>query len=344
MPEAWAQVNDMGVGIWGLASWRGATGDRASGAGGATSGTGKGFGPDDHAGCLADTPGAVQTVSRADGSICCNFAADVQHWLLGENMLTVYGYSYSVYLRVVRLVLAEKRLHADMVEVDPFCELPAGYLELHPFGRVPVLNHNGFGVYETVAITRFLDEGFAGPSLQPTDARARARLTQAIAVTDAYAYWPLVRHVYVKAVFRPAEGSVGSPEELEFGLAGAPRGSCSAGDCGRRWRGVRRCAGGRCARDFGRSAPCADGRRLRTSARGGCDAGALSGAVALVGANRRAAKLGCDRSGAARRRAFKLRLSQRRTTSAAASRAATTQILRIGDDRLVARAKAGKAT
>lgn len=138
-------------------------------------------------------------------------------------MLTVYGYSYSVYLRVVRLVLAEKRLHADMVEVDPFCELPAGYLELHPFGRVPVLDHNGFGVYETVAITRFLDEGFAGPSLQPTDARARARMTQAIAVTDAYAYWPLVRQVYVNAVFRPAEGSVGNPEELEFGLAGAPR-------------------------------------------------------------------------------------------------------------------------
>jgi glutathione S-transferase len=138
-------------------------------------------------------------------------------------MLTVYGYRYSIYLRIVRLVLAEKGLSAAMVEVDPFGDLPDGYLGLHPFGRVPVLCHDDFSLYETVAIARYLDDAFAGPALQPEGAKARARMAQVIAVADAYAYWPLVRQVYAQSVFRPAEGLPPDPEALDAGLAGAPR-------------------------------------------------------------------------------------------------------------------------
>jgi glutathione S-transferase len=137
--------------------------------------------------------------------------------------LTLFGYRYSVYTRIVRMVLAEKGLRATLVEVDPFTDpLPEGYRDLHPFGRVPALQHGPFRLYETTAICRYLDEALPGPPLQPADPRDRARMAQVVAVADAYAYWPLVRQVYAHAVFRPAEGLPGDPDRVAEGLAAAP--------------------------------------------------------------------------------------------------------------------------
>jgi glutathione S-transferase len=45
------------------------------------------------------------------------------------------------------------------------------HLARHPWGKVPVLEHDGFSLFETVAVTRYVDEGFPGRSLQPADAR-----------------------------------------------------------------------------------------------------------------------------------------------------------------------------
>jgi glutathione S-transferase len=85
--------------------------------------------------------------------------------------LVLHGYRYSVYVRIARLALAEKGVAYDRVEVNPFsADVPADYLALHPFGRVPTLIHDGFALYETGAITRYLDRTFAGPNLQPRSA------------------------------------------------------------------------------------------------------------------------------------------------------------------------------
>jgi glutathione S-transferase len=138
-------------------------------------------------------------------------------------MLTLFGYRYSIYLRIVRLVLAEKGLTARHVEIDPFSALSTDFMHLHPFGRVPVLDHDHVVVYETAAIARYLDEAFKEPSLQPVGAQARARMVQIVAIANAYAYWPLVRQVYAQSVFRPVEGLATDSEELAAGLAGAPR-------------------------------------------------------------------------------------------------------------------------
>ena len=50
-------------------------------------------------------------------------------------------------------------------------DVPAAYLALHPFGRVPTLVHDGFALYETGAISRYIDRAFPGPALQPSSAR-----------------------------------------------------------------------------------------------------------------------------------------------------------------------------
>lgn len=134
--------------------------------------------------------------------------------------LVLHGYRYSVYLRIVRLVLAEKGIAYDRVEVNPFApDLPADYLRLHPFGRVPTLVHDGFVLYETSAITRYIDRAFAGPRLQPENQRGAARMDQIISIVDAYGYWPLVRQVFSHAVFRPASGQAGDQAEVAKGLS-----------------------------------------------------------------------------------------------------------------------------
>src|ERR1700740_3393553 len=99
--------------------------------------------------------------------------------------VVLHGYRYSVYLRTPRLTLAEKGVVYDRVEVNPFApDVPAAYLALHPFGRVPALIHDGFALYETAAITRYIDRAFAGPALQPAEPRALARMDQIIGVVD----------------------------------------------------------------------------------------------------------------------------------------------------------------
>ena len=137
--------------------------------------------------------------------------------------VVLHGYHYSVYRRIARLVLEEKGVACRHVEVNPFAELPAGYLDLHPFGRVPTLVHGDFVLYETAAITRYVDRAFPGPALQPDEPRALARMDQLIAVADAYGYWPMVRQVFAHRVLRGNAGTPVDEAEIARGLAAAPR-------------------------------------------------------------------------------------------------------------------------
>lgn len=138
--------------------------------------------------------------------------------------LVLHGYRYSVYNRIARLALEEKGVIYERTEVNPFePDQPAAYLSLHPFGRVPTLVRGDFVLYETAAITRYVDRAFPGPSLQPADPKALARMDQIIGVVDSYAYWPLVRQVFAHDVFRPRLGNGGHQGEVAKGLAEAPR-------------------------------------------------------------------------------------------------------------------------
>lgn len=138
--------------------------------------------------------------------------------------LILHGYHYSVYNRIARLALAEKAVEHERVEIDPFAlPVPQAYLDLHPFGRVPTLVHDGFVLYETGAIIRYLDRAFPGPALQPAPPRALARMDQIIAVVDAYGYWPMVRQVFSHGAFRPAAGRPADSGEVQAGLAGSAK-------------------------------------------------------------------------------------------------------------------------
>ena len=133
--------------------------------------------------------------------------------------VTLHGFRYSVYVRIARIVLAEKGVAYESVEVNPFAQnVPAEYLALHPFRRVPTLVHGDFVLYETCAITRYVDEAFEGPALQPRAVRARARMTQIISIIDSYGYVPMVRQVFSERVFGPATGQTADEAVVRQGL------------------------------------------------------------------------------------------------------------------------------
>jgi glutathione S-transferase len=138
--------------------------------------------------------------------------------------LVLHGYQYSVYNRIARLALAEKGVAYERTEVNPFDpNRPASYLELQPFNRVPTLVHDGFVLYETQAITRYIDRAFPGPALQPADPKALARMDQIVGVVDSYGYWPMVRQVFSHGYFRPKRGLAGDAAEVKLGLEGAAK-------------------------------------------------------------------------------------------------------------------------
>ncbi|MCX7305664.1 MAG: glutathione S-transferase family protein [Hyphomicrobiales bacterium] len=138
---------------------------------------------------------------------------------MAQPSVELHGYRYSVYLRIVAMALVEKDIAWTHVEVDPFEQpIPDSYLALNPFGRVPTLVHDGFVLYETTAITRYIDEAFAGRSLQPAEPRELARMNQIIAVADSYGYWPMVRQVFVQRVFGPAGGGMANEAMIAEGV------------------------------------------------------------------------------------------------------------------------------
>ena len=121
----------------------------------------------------------------------------------------VYGPAYSTYARTVRLALEEKGVDYDLVEVD----LLAGasqtpeHLARQPFGKVPAFEHDGFALYETDAITRYVDEAFPGADLVPADIKSRARMAQAINIIGGYAYPCLIMQIFMQRAIMPMIGN-----------------------------------------------------------------------------------------------------------------------------------------
>jgi glutathione S-transferase len=135
----------------------------------------------------------------------------------------LYGLSRSVYTRIARLALEEKGVRHTLEEVEIFGPdgVPDDHLQRQPFGRIPAFLHDGFLLYETAAITRYVDETFVGSRLQPLEPRARARMNQVIGIVDSYAYRPMVWGVFAARIVAPAENIQPDERQFEHSLAKA---------------------------------------------------------------------------------------------------------------------------
>ena len=119
--------------------------------------------------------------------------------------VTLYGFPVSTYVNVVRLVLTHKNVPFDFHDLEREMGTPR-HLALHPFNRVPILEHDGFRLYETAAIALYVDDVFDGPALQPRAARERARMHQWMSALSSYYYPYAIYHLVHERMVFPALG------------------------------------------------------------------------------------------------------------------------------------------
>src|SRR5437870_1137939 len=132
----------------------------------------------------------------------------------------VYGPAGSTYVWSTRLALAEKGVTHELVEVPIGEHRQEPHLARHPFAKVPAFEHDGFQLYETQAILRYIDEGFPVGPLQPTDLHQFARMSQIMGIVDAYAYPAIVGGILFNRMLAPR---LGLPVDEAAAAAALPR-------------------------------------------------------------------------------------------------------------------------
>jgi len=95
-----------------------------------------------------------------------------------KSVMTLYSTDNDIHCHRVRIVLAEKGINFEIVNVNP-SNPPEDLIELNPYGGVPVLVDRELVLYDAQVIMEYLDERFPHPPLMPVDpvSRGRTRMT-----------------------------------------------------------------------------------------------------------------------------------------------------------------------
>lgn len=102
----------------------------------------------------------------------------------------IFGFAGSTYVRTARMVCEEKQVDYHLQPLEFGQE---SHRALHPFLRMPVVRIGKTTLYETLAITIYIDEAFDGPRLAPKDPMGRAQMLQWISTCNDYLYKDLVK-------------------------------------------------------------------------------------------------------------------------------------------------------
>ncbi|MGH7897646.1 MAG: glutathione S-transferase family protein, partial [Candidatus Binatia bacterium] len=139
--------------------------------------------------------------------------------------MKLYDYPQCPFGQKVRIVLAEKELSYELINVD----LRRGeqkrpeFLKLNPFGKVPVLVDESVVVYDSTVINEYLEDEYPHPHLLPSeDSEGRARARSLEDYADLAFILPvgvLMNEVRKPEAERDAERVRRSREEIERALA-----------------------------------------------------------------------------------------------------------------------------
>lgn len=124
-------------------------------------------------------------------------------------MLKIYGNPMSTCTRKVLMTLAELGAPYDFVNID-FAKgehKQEAHLRRQPFGRIPAIDDDGFELFESRAICRYLDETRSG-KLVPRDVKARAKMEQWISVETSELSGHAMKYIYNYVFKRPQEPAV----------------------------------------------------------------------------------------------------------------------------------------
>jgi glutathione S-transferase len=123
--------------------------------------------------------------------------------------MKIFGHPMSTCTRKVLTTLAETHTPYELVLVD-FAKgehKQEPHLSRQPFGQIPALEDDGFALYESRAISRYINEKVKG-SLMPNDVRGRAIAEQWISIESANFSAHAMKFVYQYIFKRPVEPTV----------------------------------------------------------------------------------------------------------------------------------------
>ncbi len=108
-----------------------------------------------------------------------------------RSVMSLFSSGTCPHSHAVRMVLAEKGITVEIVEVDN-THKPEDLLDLNPYNTVPTLVDRELVLYDPQTIMEYLDERFPHPPLMPVDpvSRARARLALFRIAQDWYELVP----------------------------------------------------------------------------------------------------------------------------------------------------------
>lgn len=92
-------------------------------------------------------------------------------------VMTLFSDPSSLQSHRVRLVLAEKNVTCDIVDIDPL-DLPEDVIDLNPYATAPTLVDRDLALYDARIVCEYIDERFPHPPLLPVDPVSRATTRQ----------------------------------------------------------------------------------------------------------------------------------------------------------------------
>lgn len=92
-----------------------------------------------------------------------------------RSVMTLFSDSTDIESHRVRIVLAEKGINVEIVDVKPD-DRPEDLIDLNPYNTVPTLVDRDLVLYSPLVIMEYLDERFPHPPLMPVDPVSRAQM------------------------------------------------------------------------------------------------------------------------------------------------------------------------
>jgi glutathione S-transferase len=133
----------------------------------------------------------------------------------------VHSIPGSPFGRSVLATLIEKGADIGFIPVSPATLKVDPHLSRHPFGRVPAIEHDGFALYETQAILRYIDRVIPEPALTPVDPRAAAHMDQLMNISDWYLFQGVNSTIGFQRIIGPQ--LLGMEPDLDIIKAAMPR-------------------------------------------------------------------------------------------------------------------------
>jgi glutathione S-transferase len=134
--------------------------------------------------------------------------------------MKIYGHPMSTCTRKVLTTLAETSTPHELVVIDfgKGEHKQPEHVARQPWGKVPTLDDDGFTMYESRAMCRYINQK-AGGKLVPADARGLGMMEQWISIEYSYFTPPSMKYVYQYVFKREQEASVLETAQKELEVA-----------------------------------------------------------------------------------------------------------------------------